>query len=225
MRFFSAEKDKHQTIKAGNSLAMALLLPILVQLATMLIFSAFSSGFDWLYPLRISIVTAVLWYFRKLYRTLGWSLNWQAMAIGTIVFILWMLLEKDGNDGKTLLQGLEKLPSTWATIWLYFRFIGSSLIIPVVEELAFRGYLIRKLIDKDFENVQVGRFSWLSFIVSSILFGLLHDRWLAGTLAGMAYAGALYRRKNLSDAVIAHITTNTLIAITVLTQDRWGLWT
>jgi CAAX prenyl protease-like protein len=96
--------------------------------------------------------------------------------------------------------------------------------VPLAEELAFRAYLIRKLIANDFENVALGQFSWFSFLLTSVLFGLLHERWLAGTLAGMGYALALYRRGQIGDAVIAHMTTNALIAIFVLTQARWSLW-
>jgi CAAX prenyl protease-like protein len=96
--------------------------------------------------------------------------------------------------------------------------------VPLAEELAFRGYLIRKLTAKDFENVPLGQFSWFSFMATSVLFGLMHERWVAGILAGMGYALALYRRGQLGDAVIAHMTTNALIAVFVLTQAKWSLW-
>ena len=109
-------------------------------------------------------------------------------------------------------------------MWLIFRVLGSVITVPLAEELAFRGYLTRKLIAKDFETLPLGQFSWFSFIMASVLFGLLHERWLAGTLAGMAYALALYRRGQLGDAVIAHMTTNALIAVFVLTQGKWSLW-
>jgi CAAX prenyl protease-like protein len=151
--------------------------------------------------------------------------TWQAPTIGTIVFILWMVLEPNSHDNMTVLpQGLEKLPSGWAAVWLAFRVFGSVIAVPLAEELVFRGYLISKLIAKDFENVPNGHFSWLSFILSSLLFGLLHDRWFAETLAAMGYAIALYRRGHLGDAIVAHMTTNALIAIFVLTQGKWALW-
>jgi CAAX prenyl protease-like protein len=70
----------------------------------------------------------------------------------------------------------------------------------------------------------VGTFSWASFAISSGLFGLLHGRWLAGTLAGLLYALALYRRREFSDAVVAHATTNAMIAAVVLTTGAWSLW-
>ena len=68
--------------------------------------------------------------------------------------------------------------------------------------VAFRGYLIRKLVSPAFETVRPGHFTWLSFVASSVLFGALHGRWLAGTLAGMAYAAALYRRGHVEEAVL-----------------------
>ena len=70
----------------------------------------------------------------------------------------------------------------------------------------------------------VARFTWLSFVVSSIAFGLLHGRWLAGTVARMAYAAALYRRGRIGEAVYAHMTTDALIAGYVLWSGRWSLW-
>ena len=139
--------------------------------------------------------------------------------------MIWMLLEPNVDSSKTALsQGLAELTSGSAAVWLVFRVLGSVITVPLAEELAFRGYLIRKLIAKDFENVPLGQFTWFSFLLTSVLFGLLHERWFAGTLAGMGYALALYHRRQLGDAVIAHMTTNALIAIFVLTQARWSLW-
>jgi len=92
---------------------------------------------------------------------------------------------------------------------------GSVVTVPIAEELAFRGYLIRKLVS-DFASVTLGRLTWFSFLGSSILFGVLHGEWLAGTLAGMIFAVALYRRGFLSDAVLVHATTNGLLSAYVL---------
>jgi CAAX prenyl protease-like protein len=94
----------------------------------------------------------------------------------------------------------------------------------LAEELAFRGYVIHKLVTQDFETVPLGRFTWFACLLSSILFGLLHGRWLAGTLAGIGYALALRQRGQLADAIVAHMTTNALIAAYVLSHQAWGLW-
>jgi exosortase E/protease (VPEID-CTERM system) len=225
MRFFTVTKPDVPAVKTSTSLAAALLVPLLVLMAATMVTSASSSGFDALYPLRVVAIAIVLCYFRKAYDGLGWGWAWHAPAIGTAVFMIWMLLEPEVDSSKTALsQGLAELTSGSAAAWLVFRVLGSVITVPLAEELAFRGYLIRKLVAKDFESVPLGQFSWFSFILTSVLFGLLHERWIAGTLAGMCYALALYRRGQIGDAVIAHMTTNALIAIFVLTQARWSLW-
>jgi exosortase E/protease (VPEID-CTERM system) len=225
MRFFAVNEPSISVVRVSQPLAVALLVPLLAQMAATMVTSAFSSGFDMLYPLRVVVVAILLWYFRNAYKNLGWGWTWQAPAIGTAMFMIWVLLEPNSDSNKTALsEGLAELTSDTAAIWLFFRVLGSVVTVPLAEELAFRGYLIRKLVAKDFENVPLRQFSWFSFILTSMLFGMLHERWIAGTLAGMAYAAALYRRGQLGDAVIAHMTTNALIAIYVLTQARWSLW-
>ena len=225
MQFFTVTKPDFPVVRTSKPLAAALLVPLLVLMAASMVTSASSSGFDVLYPLRVVAIAIMLCYFRKSYNGLGWKWTWQAPAIGTAVFMIWILLEPNVDSSKTALsQGLEELTSGSAAVWLVFRVLGSVITVPLAEELAFRGYLIRKLIAKDFENVPLGQFTWFSFMLTSVLFGLLHERWIAGTLAGMGYALALYRRGQFGDAVIAHMTTNALIAIFVLTQARWSLW-
>jgi len=224
LQFFAATQPD-VPVRTAKPLAAALLVPFLVLMAVSMVTSAFSSGFDTLYPLRVVAIAIALYYFRKAYAGLGWRWTWHAPAIGAAVFIIWILLEPDIDSSKTALsQGLAELTSGSAAVWLVFRVLGSVITVPLAEELAFRGYLIRKLIAKDFENVPLVQFSWFSFMLTSVLFGLLHERWIAGTLAGMCYALALYRRGQIGDAVIAHMTTNALIAIFVLTQARWSLW-
>ena len=80
------------------------------------------------------------------------------------------------------------------------------------------------MISANFDDLSTPRFTWLSFLVSSVLFGALHGRWLAGTVAGMCYAWALYRRGRVEDAILAHAITNALIAADVLILGNWGLW-
>ena len=85
-------------------------------------------------------------------------------------------------------------------------------------------YLMRRITSVDFETISYGQASWLAIVVSSLLFGLLHGRWLAGTVAGICYALAARRRGLLCDAVVAHGVTNGMIAIYVLLTGAWQLW-
>jgi exosortase E/protease (VPEID-CTERM system) len=224
--FLASRAQDHVDADSYNTrAATALLAPMLTLLAASMLAAALSWGFDWLYPAKIAVTAAVLWRFRDAYAGLGWRGSWVGVPIGALVFALWMLLEPAAGPDPTPLQlGLEELPPGLAAAWLAFRAAGSTVVIPLAEELAFRGYLLRKLVRRDFENVAPGAFTWPSFLLSSILFGLLHGRWLAGTLAGMAFALALYRRGRLADAVVAHATANALIAATALLFGYWHLW-
>jgi CAAX prenyl protease-like protein len=130
----------------------------------------------------------------------------------------------DSTDQSALSEGLAQLPRGFAVIWLGLRVLGSVITVPLAEELAFRGYVLHKLVAQDFETVRPGQFTWFACLLSSILFGVLHGRWLAGTLAGIAYALALRQRGQLADAIVAHMTTNALMAAYVLSQQAWGLW-
>jgi CAAX prenyl protease-like protein len=116
------------------------------------------------------------------------------------------------------------MPKGAATFWLISRAVGSVVVVPVAEELAFRGYLLRRLIDADFTAVSPKHFTVSSFLISSIAFGGLHGRWLAGILAGMIYAAAQYRRGEISDAITCHAVTNGLLAAYVVVFGHWAFW-
>ena len=89
----------------------------------------------------------------------------------------------------------------------------------------FRGFLARRLIDDDVERVPVGTFTWLSFLASSLAFGLMHGAdWPRATLAGVAFALALYQRRRLSDAIVAHATINACLAGYVIATGSWTEW-
>ena len=81
---------------------------------------------------------------------------------------------------------------------------------------------MRRLISADFQQVPPGRFTWLSFVVSSAVFGVLHGHWIAGTLAGMAYAAVVYRTGRFRDAVLAHAVTNGLLAAVGFETGYWA---
>ncbi len=204
----------------------ALLLPLMALMASTMLIVAASAGFNALYPLGVIVTGAVLWNYRAAYRAMFGSWTWEPFAIGILVFVIWVLLVPSrGSDGQSQVDRLGEWPTWLAAVWLIFRVLGSVITVPLAEELAFRGYLIRKLVSSDFEQVSPGYFTWFSFIASSLLFGLLHQHLLAGTLAGAAFALALYRRGHVGDAILAHMTTNALIALAVLAGGQWQFWT
>lgn len=230
LRFFA---EQPPTGDAGTGVApireahpaTAYLTPLLAILATTMLTAAFTSGFDGLYPLRVLAAAAVLWACRHAYAQLRWSWSWQPLMVGLAVFLLWIAVVPSGiGEPSRLRDSLAQLSPGWAAVWLIFRIAGAAITVPLAEELAFRGYLLRRLQSSDWHELPPERFTWMSLLISSLLFGMLHGHWLAGTLAGLAYAVAVSRRGRLLDAVLAHATTNALLAGYVLATGAWALW-
>ena len=226
---FFAHVDATRPVEAaGPNPTAAYLVPFLAIVTAQMIAGALSAGgpFDPLYPLRVvAAVGALVWY-RRAYRDVRWTCSWEAVAVGVAVFAMWMALEPHTDPVKqaqfaTALGGLA--PGV-AGVWLATRVIGAVVTVPIAEELAFRGYLARRLVDVEFERVSFRHVTSLALVGSSLAFGLMHGRWLAGTIAGLAYAGVMYRRGELSDAIAAHAITNALIAAYVLATGAWTLW-
>jgi exosortase E/protease (VPEID-CTERM system) len=204
----------------------AYLGPFVAMLAAAMLTGAVSAGFDWLYALRIVAIAAVIWSCRKTYARLNWTCSWGALAIGVATFAVWVAMFPDGLTSKAVWPvALQSVPSSWAAAWLALRLGGYVIAVPVAEELAFRVYAMRRVMDSDIERVPVGAFSWPSFVISSALFGAFHGAlWPQGVIAGMAFACALCRRRAVGDAVLAHATTNALIAMYVFATGRWSVW-
>jgi len=228
--FFAAAKPVVAGPGRAADLTTAYLAPLMALIATVMVTAAVSTDFDWLYPVRVVVTGAVLMAFwRGAARRAAWAgcWSWGAVGIGAAAFVLWMGIDwaiAGGPRRTALPPALAAGPSLWMGAWIVFRVLGSVITVPMAEELAFRGYLLRRLISAQFDKIAPGTFTWLSFLVSSVLFGALHGRWLAGALAGMLYAWALYRRGRLGDAILAHATTNALLAAYVLGSGDWSPW-
>jgi exosortase E/protease (VPEID-CTERM system) len=203
------------------------LMPLLALVAAGMLTNLLSSGFEHLYPVGAFAAVAALWIYRHdrvKVVPLAWS--WNACGLGVVTFVLWVALEPppDARALASFEHGLHALSPVAAAFWLLCRLVGSVAVVPVVEELAFRGYLLRRLVCRDFSSVPFRRFTWLSFLASSLAFGALHQSWLAGCLSGMLFAFAQYRRGRLGDAILAHAVANLLIACYALGWERWSLW-
>jgi exosortase E/protease (VPEID-CTERM system) len=201
-----------------NYPAAPYLLPLLALLLGTILGSAFSTGFPLLYPLRILLACLALALWKP--TGLGPFVRLRALLTGGAVYVMWALLVP-GQPAQSI-WGLVSPALAWT--WIAFRVVGSSLIVPLAEELAFRGYLMRRLQDANFDAVPPEQIRWPAWLLSSLAFGLLHQDWLAATLAGLAY-GQLWRRGgSLGEVVTAHALTNFCICLQVLGLGHWSLW-
>ena len=189
----------------------AYLMPLLSGIAALLIAGLFSIQPGFLYPIEALAILVALWANRKSYPVGLPSRGWSAAAIGAAAFAFELAW------GRLSMHGTMSFPETAGETHsiagaglLAAGLVRSVILLPAAEELAFRGYLLRRLVSADFTEVSPSVFEFRSFVISSVAFGVLQRSWVAGTVAGMLYAFAQYRRGRLGDAFLAHAVTSLL---------------
>ena len=208
-----------------DSPTAAYLMPFLAVLAAGILSATVTAGFEWMYALRIPAAAFALWHFRRSYSNLDWHCTWRGPAAGLLVFGIWVGLDSlfglDHSAGMP--RPLAETSPLLRSLWLTGRVLGGVVLVPVAEELAFRGFLARRIGSPHFEGIS--QISWAGVLLSSLAFGALHgSRWPAGILAGIVYAMLMLRRPKIGDAVVAHATTNVGIAFFVLAYGNWWYW-
>jgi CAAX prenyl protease-like protein len=188
-----------------------------------------SAALRWLYPIKIGAVALLLAIFWRQYTELrhtrpGPTVTLAAAAVGLVVLALWVVLDAgwmivgaapgfDPRDNGEL---------NWTLVVL--RIAGAALVVPVMEELFWRSFLLRWITDADFEKVDPSQVGWKSFIITIILFGFEHNLWLAGIVAGFAYSVLFMRHRTLWSPILAHAVTNGLLGIWVVATGNWSYW-
>ena len=166
----------------------------------------------------------------------------KAVVVGVAVFTLWVGLDGFYPSLDQLLGrlGLAKAKSNalagWnphaefdqagALAWMFVvvRGVGSTIVVPPLEEVFYRSFFYRYLVKADFQSVPLGRLIGMPFVVTSAVFGFSHGEWLAGILCGFAYQGLVCRKERLGDAMTAHAITNGLLALWVVGRGAWKFW-
>ena len=185
----------------------------------------------WIYPLKTAAVLAVLVYFWPCYDELNLKRTVKprdvllAAVTGVVVYVLWVRMDwpwaTQGQPGgyNPLLAGdrMEK-------VLVAVRLAGAVIVVPVMEELFWRSFLLRYLISPRFQTVPLGTFTVFSFLATIVLFGLEHHLWLAGMMAGAAYTFLLYATRRLWPSIIAHAVTNLALGTHVLLTQEWYWW-
>ena len=189
-------------------------------------------SFLFLYPVKILCVALVLLFYFREYSELRINdiLNLKhllaSLLMGGLVFVLWINMDWFAFN-MTSGQGFDPnvfQDSTLRMLMIGARLAGAVLLVPVMEELFWRSFLIRYLIETDFSKVAIGQFTWASCIITVVLFGLEHNLILAGMMAGLAYNLLLYFTRSIFHCTLSHATTNLLLGIYVLQTGHWHFW-
>ena len=225
--FWTSTDPRSQTAdhseNSNDRYVFAFLAPFAALMASSIVASAFAPADQWLYTLKVVAVGATLWWFRDVYSSLISSVSPVSVAAGLIIGVLWIATDPNLDAETPLGPWLASLPASLAFLWLAIRAFGSVVLVPIAEELAFRGYLYRALSFMRFEALGPVQFRWFALIASSLAFGILHERWLAASLAGAVYALLMYRSNKLADPIAAHMASNAAIVVWSISTEQWAL--
>ncbi|MDO8777265.1 MAG: CAAX prenyl protease-related protein [Burkholderiaceae bacterium] len=186
----------------------------------------------WVYGLSVLLVGGSLAFFWKDYTELArpalpgkWTVC-LSVLVGLVVFGLWINLAEPWMMLGEATASFHPVDSEGRLEWdlVVVRWIGAALMVPVMEELFWRSFLMRWVDKPAFEQVDPGSVSAKAMALSTIVFMLAHTQWLAAIVAGLAYAYLYKRSGSLWAPVIAHGVTNGVLGIWVVLTGHWAFW-
>lgn len=207
--------------------------------AVLLVFLGLSSWLPvapaWAYSVRTVAVLAALLIYSRRAVSLRPSRALLSVLLGAAVFAIWIAPDLlwpayrqhwlFRNPVTMTAPGAVLLPQRSNLLLLLFRVGGSVLLVPIVEELFWRAWLMRRFIRADFQTVPLGAYAARSFWLTALLFASEHGSyWAVGLAAGIAYNWWMVRTRSLGDCILAHAVTNGCLAVYVLAAGKWEYW-
>lgn len=181
------------------------------------------------YSIKVLLGLGAIVYFWKQYKEINIKFDGLAWLFGFLIIAIWIGLEFL-NKGNT--SGYDPTIYTGALFYLLIavKIIGMVVVAAVIEEIFMRSFLIRIFISKNFEKIKIGTFTWISFILTTVLFGLLHgytltgSRLVVGLIAGAMFNLWLYYRKDIFSCIQCHAAANLGLVVYVLITQNYLLW-
>ncbi len=187
-----------------------------------------------LYPVRCLATIAAIAIFSRPYLSFRPTRAMGSIAIGIGVFVIWIAPDALFGYRHFWLFENSIMGSSASTIapadqsdvfFLACRAFGSTILVPILEELFWRGWLMRWLINPDFMKVKLGTYTPLAFWVTAILFASEHGPyWEVGLGAGIIYNWWMVRTRSMADCMLAHAVTNGILAAYVVATGAWRYW-
>jgi CAAX prenyl protease-like protein len=221
--------------------AKAYVIPfVLYLLGTSFIARFGDSGYPLGYSLVVAVVTlSMCWLFRGLSL---WQFHCRVLPgvlVGSLGILLWIVLshlhlearlasylpsflQPGERKGFNPFDELSSPMLAWAFVSI--RLFGIAVLVPIAEELFWRGFLLRWLIDPEWEKVPIGEYTFSSCAIVTLMFTLAHPEWLAAASYCLLINALLYWRRDLWQCIVAHATSNFVLAMYVLATCNWWLW-
>jgi CAAX prenyl protease-like protein len=185
-----------------------------------------------LYFVKALVVTAALLAFRRPLRDVRFDgrVLLPAIVVGLLVFVEWIVVDPVTPHFGFLGQRSATNPfvaipdPAVRALFLAVRFYGLVLMVPLMEEIFWRSFLLRWITKPEFDELPVGACNTTAFAAVALLFGFAHQEWLAAILCAAAYALLLRRTRSLFACVVAHGVTNLALGIFILATGQWHYW-
>lgn len=219
----------------GEHPSLRYVAPFAIFLLFLALFPKLPLAATWEAPIRVLLLAAVClvcWPRELSVRPKHW---FTSIAIGMAVFFLWIapdvlipryreyaLFSNDVVGHLHSSLPLPELHNAWLLSW---RTARAVLIVPVVEELFWRAWLMRWLINPEFEQVPLGGYAPFAFWVTAILFASEHGPyWDVGLVTGAIYNLWMVRTRSVADCILMHATTNLVLSLYVIATAQWQYW-
>ena len=196
----------------------------------------------WFYLAKTLVGLWLIFEIWPLVAEMRWAFSWEAVAVGVGVFAVWVGVSGEWTTQNSLWVklGISHAPTTPSPVWnpneqfgsgsplawlfIVTRILGSTFVVPPLEEVFYRSFLYRYIAKPTFLDVPLNRFLPVPFLATAAVFGFSHNEWLAGILCGMAYQWLVLRKNRLGDAMTAHAITNFLLGVWVVWRGAWNFW-
>jgi CAAX prenyl protease-like protein len=223
-------------VTTARSSALPWIAPFAVFMLWMAVWPFIELAQPWEEVLRLGVLALVL---LTVSRRIVFSLRvkrWiPSIVIGLVVFALWILPEQlwPGYREHWLFQNavtgetVSSIPAEWLSnpLMLSLRITRAALLVPLLEELFWRGFLPRWVVNNDWERVPMGTYNTLAFVGTAVLFASEHGPyWDVGLMCGLIYNWYMYKTKSLGDLVLAHAVTNAALSAFVVLTGQYAFW-
>ncbi len=194
----------------------------------------FPTHYVLVYIVKIVVVTLSLGIYRSTLRDFRFEARAlvPGLLVGLLIFAIWIPVDK--LTPYHLPLGSRAAFDPFARIadpgrlglFLFARFYGLVVMVPIMEELFWRSFLLRYFSDPniDFRAIPMGQFTWGAFALVAAAFALAHPEWLSAAICGIAYGLLLWRMRSLLAPLVAHMVTNLALGIYIVSTHAWIYW-
>lgn len=185
------------------------------------------------FPLRVVILSAVLWVFSRQVISFRCERPWASILLGVVVCALWVAPDQlfPGYRGHWLFSSFGEVKTSIDAkllgdpMVLFFRSIRAVILVPIIEELFWRAWMMRWLIKPEFTTVPLGAYSAQAFWIVAVLFASEHGPfWEVGLLCGIIYNWWMVKTKSLGDLILTHAVTNLCLSLFTMYTKQWQYW-